>query len=159
MTDTNRAKCDMVSDIFKDGTTNGAKWYPVCGGMQDYNYLSSNCFEVTIELGCAKFPAGKQLAQYWKDNVDSLYEFIWLVIFLNNIILLKSSCILILFILFSIKSHLGIKGVVLDENNNPVGGARIVVAKYDDYDEPQVIKHHIATSMFYFLFNNDCYYL
>jgi len=121
MTDTNRAKCDMVSDIFKDGTTNGAKWYPVCGGMQDYNYLSSNCFEVTIELGCAKFPAGKQLAQYWKDNVDSLYEFIWL-------------------------SHLGIKGVVFDENNNPVGGARIVVAKYDDYDEPKVIKHHIATT-------------
>ena len=79
MTSTTRKKCDMVEADFKDGITNGAKWYPVCGSMQDYNYLSSNCFEITIELGCDKFPAGKTLAQYWKDNIDSFYEFMWLV--------------------------------------------------------------------------------
>jgi carboxypeptidase E len=81
MTDPKRQKCDLVSENFDEGITNGAQWYPVCGGMQDFNYLSSNCFEVTIELGCHKFPPGKQLKQYWKDNVDAFYEFIWLVCF------------------------------------------------------------------------------
>ena len=79
MSSPNKHKCDMVSDEFHDGITNGAKWYPVCGGMQDYNYLSSNCFEVTIELGCNKFPAGKLLPKLWKDNINAFYEFIWLV--------------------------------------------------------------------------------
>jgi hypothetical protein len=80
MSSETRGKCDMVSDEFTDGITNGAKWYPVCGGMQDFNYLSSNCFEVTVELGCEKWPAGETLAQYWKDNMDALYEFMWLVL-------------------------------------------------------------------------------
>lgn len=79
MNSPDKKKCDMVSDDFHDGITNGAKWYPVCGGMQDYNYLSSNCFEVTIELGCNKFPAGKNLQQLWADNMNAFYEFIWLV--------------------------------------------------------------------------------
>ena len=78
MTDPERKPCDMVGNGFHDGITNGANWYPVCGGMQDYNYLASNCFEITVELGCDKFPAGSALAQYWRDNVDSFYEFMWL---------------------------------------------------------------------------------
>jgi hypothetical protein len=41
---------------------------------------------------------------------------------------------------------LGIKGTVTDEFGNPVGGARIIVAKYDSEDEPVMIKHHISTS-------------
>lgn len=69
----------MVSDDFKDGITNGAQWYTLCSGMQDFNYLASNCFDVTIELGCQKFPPGKELKQYWKDNVDAFYEYMWLV--------------------------------------------------------------------------------
>jgi hypothetical protein len=78
MSSPNRPKCDMQSG-FDKGITNGAEWYPVCGGMQDFNYLESNCFELTIELGCTKFPPGKELDGYWVENKDALIRFISLV--------------------------------------------------------------------------------
>jgi hypothetical protein len=47
--------------------------------MQDFNYLSSNCFELTLELGCRKFPPGKNLPNLWKENKDALLNFMWQV--------------------------------------------------------------------------------
>ncbi|KAI3354320.1 hypothetical protein L3Q82_018854, partial [Scortum barcoo] len=63
-------------EYFEDGITNGANWYNVPGGMQDWNYLNTNCFEVTIELGCVKYPAAKELPKYWKQNQRALLQFI-----------------------------------------------------------------------------------
>lgn len=126
MSSPNKVKCDMLSGDFVDGITNGANWYPVCGGMQDYNYLASNCFEITIELGCKKFPPGKELKQYWQENVNAFYEYIW-------------------------KSHMGIKGVVVNERDEPVAGAHVKVARLGRDNTFKLIKHHITTSKYLIL--------
>ncbi len=50
-------------------------WFP----PQDFNYLSSNDFEITLELGCDKYPKGNELEGYWNENLRPMMEFVWLV--------------------------------------------------------------------------------
>jgi len=57
------------------GITNGAKWYNVAGGMQDYNYLHSNTFEITVEMACCKFPHARDLPNQWSNHKESLLKF------------------------------------------------------------------------------------
>lgn len=44
--------------------------------MQDFNYLHSNCFEVTFELSCCKYPLAKELKSEWAKNKESMISFI-----------------------------------------------------------------------------------
>uniref|UniRef100_A0A8C8WKF8 Carboxypeptidase Z n=1 Tax=Panthera leo TaxID=9689 RepID=A0A8C8WKF8_PANLE len=81
---------------------NGADWYSFTGGMSDFNYLHSNCFEVTVELGCVKFPPEEALYTIWQHNKEPLLNFVEMV-------------------------HRGIKGVVMDKFGKPVKNARILV--------------------------------
>lgn len=66
---------EIEEDKFPGGITNGAKWYVVSGGMQDFNYEFSNCFEITLELGCMKYPYAKDLVNYWNDNKEALLQY------------------------------------------------------------------------------------
>ncbi|CAL8241970.1 unnamed protein product [Merluccius merluccius] len=97
----NQAWCGS-SRASKNGIVNGAQWVSFAGGMQDFNYLHTNCFEVTVELGCDKFPAEEELTTVWHDNQEALLAFLE-------------------------GAHRGIKGLVKDEGGNGIKGARISV--------------------------------
>jgi len=82
-------------DNFPNGITNGADWYELRGGMQDYNYLHSNTFEITVEQSCCKYPQAYHLPQYWRDNKESMLAYME-------------------------ETNKGIQGIVTDTNGNPV---------------------------------------
>jgi len=60
---------------FANGITNGADWYIVNGGMQDWNYVYAGCMELTLELSCEKWPPIGDMTKYWEENKVSLIEF------------------------------------------------------------------------------------
>ncbi|XP_064229734.1 carboxypeptidase N catalytic chain isoform X2 [Aotus nancymaae] len=90
-------------DYFPDGIINGASWYSLSKGMQDFNYLHTNCFDITLELSCNKFPPQEELQREWLGNREALIQFLEEV-------------------------HQGIKGMVLDENYNNLANAVISVS-------------------------------
>lgn len=61
---------------FNDGITNGAAWYVIDGGMQDWSYAYTSDMELTIELGCQKYPDQNDLKSYWDDNKGALLAYI-----------------------------------------------------------------------------------
>lgn len=124
MSDPHREQCDIGGDdAFKHGITNGADWYPLKGGMQDYNYLHTNCFEITIELSCKKFPSNpNDYKKFWGDNKQSLLDYIR-------------------------QAHSGIKGTVTDENGVGIDGAKIKVWEVTGpASEERYIDHDITTA-------------
>merc|ERR1711981_968863 len=120
--------CDSPVNEFAQhgGITNGAAWYSVGGGMQDFNYLASNDFEITLELGCDKFPSSSSLKSEWEDNKKSMLEFIW-------------------------AAHWGVKGVVRDANTGEgIAGARVHVRNITRVERhvrmEADINHHVTSA-------------
>ncbi|XP_043214130.1 carboxypeptidase D-like [Amphibalanus amphitrite] len=95
-----------INERFAGGITNGAMWYDVPGGMQDFNYVFSNCVEITVELSCCKMPPESKLLTEWSNNKEALLSYMEAV-------------------------HMGVKGLVLDANNDPIHGAYVSVEGID----------------------------
>ncbi|XP_033351181.1 carboxypeptidase D-like [Bombus vosnesenskii] len=90
------------SDVFQGGVTNGAYWYEVVGGMQDFNYARSNALEITFELSCCKYPYASEMPEHWRLNKESLIKYLE-------------------------QAHIGVTGLVRDINGQPIEGATIIV--------------------------------
>jgi len=80
---------------FRNGVTNGAEWYVLYGGMQDWNYERKGCMEVTVELSQTKYPPAADLERHWADNMRSMIAYMEEV-------------------------HVGVKGFVTDTDGNPL---------------------------------------
>ncbi|XP_021604921.1 carboxypeptidase SOL1 isoform X2 [Manihot esculenta] len=65
-----------LSTEFPGGITNGASWYPIYGGMQDWNYIHAGCFELTLEISDNKWPNADELSTLWEYNKMSLLNLI-----------------------------------------------------------------------------------
>ncbi len=58
------------------GVTNGAAWYVVRGGLQDWSYHVTSGLDITMEIGNTKWPSAGTLPTYWNDNRASMLYFI-----------------------------------------------------------------------------------
>lgn len=95
--------CPNDQQGFPNGTTNGAEWYLLEGGMQDYNYYWTGCIELTLELSCCKYPTSDQLPQFWEQNKRAMLAFM-------------------------AEANKGVRGIILDSSSGtPVVGAKLKV--------------------------------
>ena len=61
---------------YQNGITNGAQWYSISGGRQDYMNYFHQCREVTAEISSTKLPPASQLLNFWNYNYRSLLNYI-----------------------------------------------------------------------------------
>ena len=90
------------------GITNGADWYMIGGGRQDYMNGYRQCREVTVECSNTKNPSAAQLPNFWNYNH-------------NSMLALMEQCLN------------GVHGVVYDATiNQPIDGVTVTVLYHDD---------------------------
>ncbi|KJH42997.1 zinc carboxypeptidase [Dictyocaulus viviparus] len=128
-------RCGLSADgdVFLNGITNGANWYIItfnyykpfypcismfiehkrilryhlAGGMQDWQYIHTNAFEITVEMGCFKFPTNDMLPKLWIEHQFSLLSYLEM-------------------------AHKGVYGLITDFNGKPVGNATVSVEQGKD---------------------------
>ncbi len=107
------------SSEFDSGITNGAQWYVIHGGMQDWNYNWLACNEVTIELSNTKWPDASTLPGFWDDNREAMLAYM-------------GQC------------HRGIRGLVTDAITGQPLAATVSVPEIgkDVYTDPDVGDYH-----------------
>ncbi|XP_009289577.2 probable carboxypeptidase X1 isoform X1 [Danio rerio] len=107
MSNPDRRPCHNEDFLRHNNIINGANWHTVPGSMNDFSYLHTNCFEVTVELSCDKFPHASELPTEWQNNKESL------LVYMEQV-------------------HRGIKGVIRDKDTE--AGIPNAIIKVDDID-------------------------
>ena len=93
---------------YNNGITNGAQWYMIGGGRQDYMNGYAQCRELTIECSSSKLPNGSQMPTFWNINKNAIFAYV------NQVLN-------------------GIHGTVVDaESKAPIGDATITLVGHDD---------------------------
>ncbi len=107
------------SGSFYHGITNGADWYAIDGGMQDWHYRYVGCNEVTIELSNTKIPSASQIPTFWSQNRDSMLAYM-------------DTC------------FIGVRGIVTDgATGNPLAATVTVAGRnHEIYTDPDVGDYH-----------------
>jgi hypothetical protein len=125
-----------------NGITNGAAWYLVSGGRQDYMTYWAGSREVTIEVSAVKLVPAYDLPYYWESNRISLLNY------LENALV-------------------GVRGVVTDSVTGVPLAATITVLDHDSgldssrvFTDPDVGDFHrmIAPGTYNIHFEADGYY-
>ena len=70
-----RAVDPEYMDLWEDGITNGAQWYRIFGGRQDYMNYYLGGREVTLELSEAFRMESEYLDEFWQKNQRSLLNY------------------------------------------------------------------------------------
>jgi hypothetical protein len=64
-----------ASTDFTHGITNGAAWYSIDGGLQDWAYRYQGVYHITMEISVVKSPAYSLMAQFWTENRESMLAY------------------------------------------------------------------------------------
>jgi hypothetical protein len=122
---------------FQDGITNGAEWYIIRGGMQDWNYRYLGCNEVTLELSSTYIPAESKLADLWDDNRESMLRYLEAV-------------------------NIGVRGIVRDATTNEPLFAQVRVQgnTHPVFTDPDVGDYHrmLLPGRYTMRYNSDGYF-
>lgn len=94
------------TNISSNGIINGADWYSIAGGRQDWMNYTRNGREVTIECSNTKMPAASTMPDYWNYNYEAILSYLELALD-------------------------GVHGTVVDAYGNPLA-AEINIASHDD---------------------------
>lgn len=103
---THQVNANYMTD-YNNGVTNGAQWYMIGGGRQDYMNAYAQCRELTIECSNTKLPSASQLPTFWNYNKNSIFAFM-------------NQC------------RYGIHGTVTDKDSGEPLEANVTISGHDD---------------------------
>ena len=107
---------------YNNGITNGAQWYMIGGGRQDYMNGYAQCRELTIECSNSKLPNANQLPNFWNYNKEAIFAYM-------------TQCIY------------GIHGVVTDSITGEPLDATITINSHDD--QYSIVESHLPVGDFH----------